>query len=248
LWWRLGLGRACQTEVGWRAPARDAIRRRTADARPALASTARKQVAPVAALLITHGPQSRVGALIPCGALTMSDAFTTIVTGLDAPLIVVTAAMGEERAGCLVGFHTQSSIAPQRYSIWLSKANHTYRVACQSLHLGIHFLSDGDLTLAERFGTLTGDTTDKFAGVRTETSRGVPVLLDCPNRIVVRRIALLDEGGDHVCIVTEPIQAHSARSLTPLRLAQAVHLEPGHSNDERHRPPTERAAPPARGD
>jgi flavin reductase (DIM6/NTAB) family NADH-FMN oxidoreductase RutF len=172
-------------------------------------------------------------------------AFTAIVTGLDAPLIVVTAAMGEERAGCLVGFHTQSSIQPQRYSVWLSKANHTYRVASRATHLGIHFLTHADLALAERFGTLSGDTTDKFAGLPTERGKHeVPVLLDCPNRLVVRCTTLLDDGGDHVCVVTEPVEALTTGPFLPLRLAQAAHLTPGHDNDERPAPPTERAATP----
>lgn len=170
-------------------------------------------------------------------------AFTTIATGLDASLIVVTAAMGEERAGCLVGFHTQSSIQPERYSVWLSKANHTYRVTSRATHLGIHFLTREDLALAEQFGTLTGDTTDKFAGLRTERStHDVPVLLDCPHRLVVRRTTLLDEGADHVCVVTEPVEAVSSGPFLPLRLSQVAHLVPGHDNDERHAPPTERSS------
>lgn len=94
------------------------------------------------------------------------DAFTTIMSSLDNPLIVVTTAEGHERAGCLVGFHAQSSISPGRYCVWLSKANHTYRVGLRATHLAVHFLTSGDLALAERFGTLTGDETDKFAGLR----------------------------------------------------------------------------------
>jgi hypothetical protein len=58
---------------------------------------------------------------------------------------------------------------------------------------------------------------------------------------VVRRTALLDEGADHVCVVTEPIEANSGGPFQPLRLAQTAHLEPGHSNQERPEPPTERA-------
>jgi flavin reductase (DIM6/NTAB) family NADH-FMN oxidoreductase RutF len=68
------------------------------------------------------------------------DAFATIMSSLDAQLIVVTTAEAQERAGCLVGFHAQASIEPARYCIWLSKANHTYRVALRSTHLAIHFL------------------------------------------------------------------------------------------------------------
>jgi flavin reductase (DIM6/NTAB) family NADH-FMN oxidoreductase RutF len=65
------------------------------------------------------------------------DGFSVISSSLDTPLIVVTAAGGDEQAGCLVGFHCQSSIEPVRYCVWLSKANHTYRVALRSTHLAI---------------------------------------------------------------------------------------------------------------
>src|ERR1035438_6014175 len=102
----------------------------------------------------------------PCSCATSEasmtdDAFSTIISFLDTPLIVVTTAEGQERAGCLVGVHTQSSIEPARYCVWLSKANHTYRVALRSTHLAIHFLTSHDLALAELFGTQTGDRTDK---------------------------------------------------------------------------------------
>ena len=41
-------------------------------------------------------------------------AFDAMIAGLDAPLVVVTTASGGERAGCLVGFHSQSGIEPRR--------------------------------------------------------------------------------------------------------------------------------------
>jgi flavin reductase (DIM6/NTAB) family NADH-FMN oxidoreductase RutF len=172
----------------------------------------------------------------------VDDAFSSVMAALDAPLIVVTTSEGGERAGCLVGFHTQSSIDPRRYSVWLSKANHTYRVALRSDHLGIHFLSTHDFALAERFGTLTGDDVDKFDGLRLEQGPGaVPVLVDCANRLVVRRTALLDEGGDHVCMIGEAVRVSSGDALQPLRLSHAAGLQPGHAIEERNSPPTERA-------
>jgi len=122
-----------------------------------------------------------------------------LMSALDAPLVVVTAAEGQERAGCLVGFHCQSSIEPARYAVWLSKANHTYRVALRSAYLAVHFLTASDLWMAERFGTLTGDRTDKFAGLPVRAGPGqVPVLEQCPHWLAARRGTLLDEGGDHV--------------------------------------------------
>ncbi len=172
------------------------------------------------------------------------NAFATIMSSLDTPLIVVTTAEAQEQAGCLVGFHSQSSIEPARYCVWLSKANYTYRVALRSTHLAIHFLTSLDLSLAELFGTQTGDRTDKFAGLPVSPGPGgAPVLRQCPNWLAVRRTTLLDEGGDHVCVVTEPVAGHTGGPFEPLRLSHAGHLAPGHGSKERPNPPSERAAP-----
>jgi flavin reductase (DIM6/NTAB) family NADH-FMN oxidoreductase RutF len=169
--------------------------------------------------------------------------FGSIASSLDTPLVVVTAAERRERAGCLVGFHVQASIEPLRYCVWLSKANHTYRVGMQSPYLAVHFLTSADLALAEHFGTLTGDRTDKFSGLDVSIGPGgVPVLNQCPHWLVARRVTLVDDGADHVCIMTEPVQMHAGGPFRPLRLSQASHLEPGHGSEERPVPPTERAA------
>ena len=171
-----------------------------------------------------------------------SEPFDDIMASLDSRMVVVTTAAGGERAGCLVGFHAQSSIDPRRYTIWLSKANHTYRVALRASHVAVHFLTSDDVGLAERFGTLTGDDLDKFDGLdTTEADGGVPLLDTSRYRFVARRIALLDEGGDHVCVVVEPISVTAAGRFTPLLLSQVDHLEPGHGNQERNQPATERA-------
>lgn len=166
----------------------------------------------------------------------------SIVRSLDPALVVVTTAAGGERAGCLVGFHAQSSIDPLRYAVWLSKANHTYRVALRATHVGIHFLAARDGDLAELFGTRTGDDLDKFAELATQDGPGrVPVLTDLPNRLAARLTAIVDERGDHVCVVTEPVEISAGRAFEPLRLSQAAHLNPGHSSEERNSPPTERS-------
>ena len=161
------------------------------------------------------------------------DAFDRIMAALDTPMVVATASHEGDDAGCLVGFHTQSSIEPRRCAIWLSKANHTAGVALQTEHLGIHFLTSDDRDLAEVFGTLSGDDVDKLAMVEHHAGpAGVPVIDRCPNRLVVRRVALLDEGGDHFCVVTEPIEAHASGPFRPLRLSDVDDLDPGHEAQE----------------
>jgi flavin reductase (DIM6/NTAB) family NADH-FMN oxidoreductase RutF len=172
----------------------------------------------------------------------VSSAFDTIAASLDPAMVVVTTAHDGERAGCLVGFHAQSSIGPNRYCVWLSKANHTGRVVRQGGLLAIHFLADGQRDLAELFGTLTGDEVDKLARCDwDEGPEGVPLLTAVPRRIVARRVALLDEGGDHLCVVTEPLSSEADGPFTPLRLSAVDDLTPGHAAEERPTPPTHRA-------
>ena len=162
------------------------------------------------------------------------DAFDTLMAAADPPLIVLTTAAEDEQAGCLVGFHVQSSITPQHYCVWLSKANHTYRVGLRATHFAVHFLTADDLTLAERFGTLSGEDTDKFAGLDVDLDEyGVPLLDACPNRMSLERISLLDDGGDHVCLTTRVSSAHTTGDFKPLRVSDATHLDPGHGSEER---------------
>jgi flavin reductase (DIM6/NTAB) family NADH-FMN oxidoreductase RutF len=133
-----------------------------------------------------------------------------------------------------VGFHAQSSITPQHYCVWLSKANHTYRVGLRAKHFAVHFLSTDDLDIAERFGTLTGEDTDKFEGLDVEPDEhGVPLLKACPNRLSLERLAQLDDGSDHVCLTSRVTSSHTSGDFKPLRVSKAAHLDPGHESEER---------------
>ena len=96
----------------------------------------------------------------------------------------------------------------------------------------VHFLTADDLEVAERFGTQTGDEVDKFADLDIRMERGVPVLINCPNHLIVRKVAVLDEGGDHVCVTTEPVAAATSGPFQPLRLADVEHLTPGHEAED----------------
>jgi flavin reductase (DIM6/NTAB) family NADH-FMN oxidoreductase RutF len=55
-------------------------------------------------------------------------AFSALVGDLEAPMSIVTVQAGRDRAGCLVGFSTQTSINPPRFLVCLSRRNHTYNV------------------------------------------------------------------------------------------------------------------------
>ena len=162
------------------------------------------------------------------------DAFENLMDSTDSALIVVTTAAENEWAGCLVGFHSQSSMSPERYGFWLSKANHTYRVSLRATHFAIHFLTADDLAMAQRFGAHSSEDVDKFRGLDVVTAEhGVPLLNAVPNRMLVESITLLDDGGDHVALTARVISSETTGPFAPLRLSHLGDLRPGHDNAER---------------
>ncbi len=163
--------------------------------------------------------------------------FDDLMSELDTAMMVVTTVAGDECAGCLVGFHSQCSIDPSRYAIWLSKANRTYRVGLMAEYFGLHFLAWGDHDLAELFGAVTGDDEDKFARCAWRAGpAGLPLLDRCAARIVGRRVAVNDDGGDHVCFVLDAEDAQRPAAFTPLTLFAARDIEAGHEPEDRARP------------
>ena len=164
------------------------------------------------------------------------ETFAEVMGSLDTSMAIVTTVSldGRTRAGCLIGFHAQCSIDPPRYVVWLSKANHTYRVGSLAMRFAVHWLADDDLDLAEHFGTLTGNDVDKFADVPwTDAGDGLPVLERVANRLLARRHTLVDDGSDHVCLVLHPTEVVSGGPFRPLRFSAVQHLEAGHAAEER---------------
>lgn len=167
------------------------------------------------------------------------DSFDDIMAWSDPAMAIVTTTDGRERAGCLIGFHAQSGMEPNGLSIWLSKANHTFRVAVFAQVIAVHFPTVDDVEIATTFGTLTGDRDDKFARCTWQPGLdGVPLLDRCPNRVVGRKAALLDTTSDHVCVVLDPVESQFADRRPPLRLSHVVHLRAGHDAEERPKPAT----------
>jgi flavin reductase (DIM6/NTAB) family NADH-FMN oxidoreductase RutF len=149
---------------------------------------------------------------------------------LDPPVYVVTAAADGRRAGCLVGFASQSSLSPVRFVVWLSKVNHTYRVASRAPYLGVHLLGRDQHGLARLFGGESGDDVDKFGPARWEPgAHGVPVLADACAWFI-GRVEERADWGDHVGFCLTPVD--TAAGPLPrgdvLRLSDVIGLSPGH--------------------
>ncbi|MBU6535918.1 flavin reductase family protein [Streptomyces sp. NPDC057245] len=149
---------------------------------------------------------------------------------LDPHMCVVTAAVGGERAGCLVGFHSQCSLNPVRYVVWLSDVNHTFRVARSAEVLAVHLLARERYGTAELFGGRTGDETDKFRRTGWREGYGGAAVLDDAEAWFVGRVVERTDGGDHVGHVLEPVEwgGREGAGGALLRLADARTIRPGH--------------------
>ncbi|MER6472013.1 flavin reductase family protein [Streptomyces collinus] len=147
---------------------------------------------------------------------------------LDPDMCVVTAVAGGERAGCLVGFASQCSLRPPRFAVWLSKANHTYRVARAAHCLAVHLLTPEQRDLAVLFGGETGDEVDKFARVDWHEGPGGAAVLTGAAAWLVGEILHRTDGGDHVGFVLAPLRWGQGPAGPLLRLSGALPIAPGH--------------------
>jgi flavin reductase (DIM6/NTAB) family NADH-FMN oxidoreductase RutF len=152
----------------------------------------------------------------------------SFVGGLDYAMVVVTVAAEPHHQGCLVGFHTQTSIDPPRLLVCLSKANATTRAAQEAEHLGVQLLPHDRRDLAELFGGESGDWTDKLAQVPWRPGpSGVPLLTDAAAWLVGRVLARHDLG-DHVGMLLEPLEGGRDDHVSVLTFQQAKAIDAGH--------------------
>lgn len=159
----------------------------------------------------------------------MTDAFEKLVSLLDYPMFVVTTRVGDELAGCLVGFASQVSIDPPRFMAGLSKRNHTYRIAKGANHLAVHLIERRHCDLARLFGGETGDETDKFARCAWHSGpHGLPILDDATGWFAGRVLNRYDVG-DHVGFLLEPVDGSAPQRFEQLVTFSDVRdLDPGH--------------------
>jgi flavin reductase (DIM6/NTAB) family NADH-FMN oxidoreductase RutF len=154
--------------------------------------------------------------------------FQRLVGQLDYPLFVVTAAAGEERDGCIVGFTTQCSIHPPLFLVCMSVKNRTYRIAERADHLVVHVVPRERRDLAELFGGETADESDKLSGVDWRAGPGgAPIVAGLDTWFAGRVVRRLDYDGDHVGFVLEPVEAE-AHEEDELGFQDAKDIEPGH--------------------
>ena len=154
--------------------------------------------------------------------------FLQLAGGLDYPVFVVTAADGERREGCVMGFATQSSFDPPRFLACLSRVNRTFTLAQEVEALAVFVVPADRSDLAELFGGETGDEIDKFARCDWhEGPRGLPILAGCPSWFageIVDRVDL----GDHMGFLLDPFAVEYDETREILYFQSVTYIDPGH--------------------
>jgi flavin reductase (DIM6/NTAB) family NADH-FMN oxidoreductase RutF len=157
-----------------------------------------------------------------------ADAFQSLAGWLDYPMFIVTTAVGDERAGCLVGFWTQTSIHPPRFLTCISVRNYTHGVALHADALAVHVVPDDGYEIARLFGGVSEDDTDKFARSDWRPGPGgLPLLADCPVWFagrIVNHVSL----GDHTGFLLEPFEGADPGPQTWLPFSRTKSIQPGH--------------------
>ena len=153
--------------------------------------------------------------------------FERLVARLDAPMFVVTTGR-PERAGCLIGFATQTSVKPPRFLACISEKNRTYDAVCAADVVVVHLLGDEHRAIAELFGGETGDEVDKFELCAWRPGPGdAPVLDDCVGWFA-GRVLERHRLGDHVGMLLEPFDGEDRGGAPELGFQDAKEIDPGH--------------------
>lgn len=157
------------------------------------------------------------------------EAFDALVAAADAPIYIVTAAVDDDRAGCVVGFATQAAIEPPRWLVCVSKVNHTYGVAARANHLGVHLIDRGNGALAQLFGAETGDEVNKFEWCHWRVGpHGVPIVEDAAAWFVGEIVGRYDFGDHEGVLLAPEFASGPGSSVTALRYSDLAGIEPGH--------------------
>ncbi len=143
--------------------------------------------------------------------------YQRLAEAVNSPMYVVTATVGDERAGCLVGFSVQCSIDPLRHLVCLSRANRTFEIACGAEWLVVHALHecDHDRDVASLFGEVTDRDVDKFACCAWHPGQGGTPVLDGCDWFAGRVVDRVDLGDHQGFVLEVSSEGGAARADEP---------------------------------
>lgn len=158
----------------------------------------------------------------------LAETLVSLAGRLNYPMVVVTTLEQGKPVGCLVGFSSQSSMEPFRYTVFLSVKNHTFNAVDVGSTVYVGFLSVDDFAIAQLFGEETGDEIDKFEHCAWHAGpAGVPILAEVSNWIV-GEVILRQATGDHHAFTVAPTHASAGDWRKQLSAQDVEDLDAGH--------------------
>jgi flavin reductase (DIM6/NTAB) family NADH-FMN oxidoreductase RutF len=156
------------------------------------------------------------------------DEFIPLQRLVDRELWLITACHGPERGGLIATNVTDVSIVPEmpRVLAAIGKRHFTWELIERSGAFAMHLVAKEHLDWVIRFGTQSGRTVDKFAGIATSTGpTGSPILdsavgwLDC-------RVESKMDTGDRTVYLAAVLKAQMVDPRPVLTAARMIELVP----------------------
>ena len=144
--------------------------------------------------------------------LSARRAYCETIAHFATGVTVVTTATAYGRAGMTASAVASLSLDPLLLIVCLGSDLPAFRAIAERGRFAVNVLGEGQAAVALQFAR---PANDKFAGVATDESRGVPVLRDAIAHIVCDVHDVLP-GGDHSIVVGAVDACASRRSARPL--------------------------------
>ena len=158
----------------------------------------------------------------------LAETLVSIAGRLNYPMVVVTTLDRGRPVGCLVGFSSQSSMEPFRYTVFLSVKNHTFDAVGVGSTVYVGFLAADDFAVAQLFGEETGDEIDKFEHCEWRAGPGGVPILTGVSTWMVGRVVDRRATGDHHAFTIDPTHAAAGEWPRQLGLQDVKDLDAGH--------------------
>ena len=142
--------------------------------------------------------------------------FREAMSRFASGVTVVTARRGEERVGLTASAFASVSLDPPLVLVCVSRALQAHAVIEAERAFAVNILASHQLEVAQRFGGLKPELTDRFEGLAwTVAVTGAPILTDSIASLDCRLHAS-HPGGDHTIFVGEVVCAAVSNTGEPL--------------------------------
>jgi flavin reductase (DIM6/NTAB) family NADH-FMN oxidoreductase RutF len=149
------------------------------------------------------------GRVVPAGGHIGGDEFRDVMSGVCAPVTIVTTTIDGRPHGATVSSFASLSLSPPMVSVALEERSSLLQAVLAAGRYGVVVLRDGQQDLASRFARRD---VDRFDGTPWELDHGLPRLTSGGGWLVCE-LAEAVAGGDHMLLLGHVV--HTRRASAP---------------------------------